>query len=801
MSTDRISPLFGSSFGALLRRYREAAGLTQEELAGRAGLSARGISDLERGKRHTPRRDTVELLADALALPTHQRSLLAAAARPMAPRTPTVVATAPRHNLPAQLTPLLGREREAHWAADLLMRADARLLTLTGPGGVGKTRLALAVAEDLLGDFEDGVYLISLATLRDPTLLMGTLASALGLRIAPTQPLAAQIHSQLRERRMLLVFDNFEHLLSAAPQIAALLGACPHLKALVTSREPLKLAGEQELPITPLDEQTATRLFVERARAGRPTFAPASEDWPIIAAICQRVDLLPLAIELAAGWVRALPLPALLDRLNSRLEMLSDGRRDAPERQRAMRDAIAWSEDLLTPEERQLFRRLSVFVGGCALDAVEAVCADDDPSASTPDAHTTAPPLASPLASPLVSRGAMLDGLARLVEKSLLQVETSSDGPRFAMLETIREFARERLVASGEETTFERRHAEYFARLVADLGWIGHDQNARDQRLERELPNARAALAWAQRSDEPGLGMMLATPLGRWWYSRGAFDESERWLRVMLALDTSAHAHRAPPQLRVAALYALVLIALDRRQYEAADEMAREGLALALQHGDGARAGNMLTELGHVAEARGDLDAAMTFFEQGLAQYQQGGEGAAVGRTLSSLGNLARARGDYTRAREYLEQALAWARKRDFGFAIASGLVSLGHVACEQGDYARAATLYRESLALYQTLRNPASLAWCLAGVTVTRAAAHDDEAVARLCGAIAALRASASITEQAEWPPFAQAAEMARRSLGVARFDEACAAGRALSAEQAIVYALESLRSPDPLP
>ncbi|HET9110253.1 MAG TPA: tetratricopeptide repeat protein [Ktedonobacterales bacterium] len=239
----------------------------------------------------------------------------------------------------------------------------------------------------------------------------------------------------------------------------------------------------------------------------------------------------------------------------------------------------------------------------------------------------------------------------------------------------------------------------------------------------------------------------------------------------------------------------------DRRQYETADEMAREGLALALQHRDAARAGNMLTELGHVAEARGDLDAAMTYFEQGLAQYQQGGEGAAVGRTLSSLGNLARARGDYTRAREYLEQALAWARKRNFGFAIASGLVSLGHVACEQGDYARASALYGDSLALYQTLRNPASLAWRLSGVTVTRAAAHDDEAVARLCGAIAALRASASITEQTEWPPFAQASEATHRSLGPIRFDEVCADGRALSAEQAIVYALESVRSPDPAP
>lgn len=781
MSVDRISPLFGASFGALLRRYREAARLTQEELAQRAGLSVRGISDLERGLRQMPRRDTVEMLAEALDLPPHQQALLTAAARPLAPALRLQGAAAPQHNLPAPLTPLLGRARETRQASELIGRADVRLLTLTGPGGVGKTRLALAVAEGILGDFADGVYLTSLASLRDPTLVSESVADALGLRALPGQPLAAQLYSLLHGRQMLLIFDNFEHVIAAAPQVAALLEACPHLTALVTSREPLKLAGEYELPVAPLSDAAAAQLFVERAQAGRPDFAPTPADRALIAAICQRVDRLPLAIELAASWVRVLPLAALLERLESRLELLSSGRRDAPERQRTLRGAIAWSADLLHPHERRLFRRLAVFVGGCTLAAAEEVC-----GAPTEDLGGAA------AATPGETPGETLDGLARLVEKSLLRAEMTPEGTRFTMLETIREFAHERLAASGEAAALARRHAIYYAQLMAELGWIGDHQNERDRRLEPELPNARAALAWARQRREPAIGLKLATPLGRWWYSRGAFDEGGDWLRAMLALDAQASKRKAPPQLRVAALYALILIALDRRQYAEAEAMAHEGLALARHYGDTARAGNMLAELGHVAEARGELDAAMTYFEEGLAQYQQGGEGGAVGRTLSSLGNLARAKGDYARARDYLQQALSWARARDFGFAIASGLVSLGHVACEQGDHAQATALYREALTLYQTLRNPASLTWCLAGVAVTRAAAGEYEAVARLCGAVAGLRASASIVEATEWTPFAQATERAQRTLGATRAAETYAAGHALSAEQAISYALE---------
>lgn len=798
MSVDRISPLFGPTFASLLRRYREAAGLTQEQLAARAGLSARGISDLERGVRQSPRRETVSLLAGALELSSYQRGLLEAAAHPATDVARPKAIPTPPHNLPAQLTPPIGREREARIAAEALRRSDTRLLTLTGPGGVGKTCLALEMARDALERFEDGVFAVMLAGLREPALVIQAVADATGLRATANEPLAEQVRAFLQDRRMLLVLDNFEHLLAAAPQIASLLAACPRLKMLTTSREPLKIGGEHELPVAPLADDAAVELFMQRAQAARPDLRFTAEDQAIVEAICRRVDRLPLAIELAAGWVKVLPLPVLLERLESRLELLTGGRRDAPARQRALRDTIAWSEHLLEPDERQLFRRLAIFAGGFTLDAAEAVCgALVAASGGRPDVSVG---VSSGRPSESVpSGGAVLTGLMRLVEKSLLHAQPLAEGPRFTMLETIREYALEQLEAGGEAEALRRRHAEYYARLAAELGWIGPDQDARDRRLERDLPNLRAVLAWARDRLEPNIGLRLATPLGRWWYSRGVFDEGEGWLRELLALDTSADAeHKVPAALRVSALFALILFELDRRHYDEAEAMAREGLELARRDCDAARAGNMLAELGHVAEARGDLDAAMAYFEEALEESQRGSQGAAIGRTLSSLGNLARAMGDYERARTYLEQALAWAREREFSFAVASALVSLGHVAVEEGDYPRARALYRESLELYQTQRNPVSLAWCIAGVAASFGADDGDaEAVARLSGIVAGLRRSAGSADSAEWPPFARACEASRRALGEEGFAAASAWGAALAPERGIRYALELLDAP----
>ena len=764
-----------TSFGTLLRRYRMAVGLTQEGLAARAGLSTRGVSDLERGLKQTPRRETVRMLADALELSAPKRALLEAVVRPM---TSSALATAPAavtapHNLPSQLDTLIGRERETLVAADLLARMHVRVLTLTGPGGVGKTRLALQVAEDVLGFFDDGVYVTLLAALQDPGLVMRSIADTLGLRAKGDESLAERVRAHLRDKQMLLVLDNFEHLLDAAAQISELLSACPRVKVLVTSRAPLRISGEHEAPVVPLASEAAVDLFLRRARASNPALAVGEGDLDVVETICDRLDRLPLAIELAAVWTRVLPLPALQEQLTHSLERLTSGRRDVPERQRTLRDTIAWSERLLGEDEQRLFHRLAIFAGGCTVEAVVAIC-----GVTTEDGAQ------------------VLDVLAHLVEQSLLHVEQQEEGqrePRFWMLETIREYAMERLRASGEMEGLARRHAEHFAQVVRGLPWGGANQDARDRRIEREMPNVRATLEWARQQREPGVGLPLATALGLYWYSRGSFDEGERWLNEFLALD-AAGGERAPEGLRVRVLYFLTLYALDRHDFDRGEALAREGLELARAHGDMSGAGNMLTELGHVAEARGDREGAMALYEESLAHFHAGGHSGSAGRALSSLGNVARALGDYALARQYLEESLAWARERQFSWAVASGLVSLGHVACEQEDFERARGLYREGLALYRSMHNPTALAWCLNGVAVVLASGGRYERVARMCGAIDHLYAMADAAQEAEWPVFARACASARQSLGDDDFEVARAVGATLSLEQIIAYALASL-------
>ncbi len=779
---DRIAP-FAQAFGPLLRRYRLAAGLTQEELAARAGLSVRGISDLERERKLTPRRETVRLLADALALPPRKRALLESAARPLTAESAPFVpqSLTPPHNLPTQLTTLIGRERETLALAAALRRDDVRLLTLTGPGGVGKTRLAMQVAEDTLADFEDGVYLVSLAALRDPAYVTHVIGAALGLRLTSGEPVADQVATYLANKRLLLALDNFEQVVEAAPQIAALLGACPQIKALVTSCEALRLDGEQVVPVAPLADDAARELFIRRALAVNPTTDLTTADKSGIDAICASVDRLPLAIELAAAWTPTLSLASLLERLARPVDLLTGGRRDAPERQRTLRATIAWSARLLGPDDRQLFMRMAVFVGGATLPTVEAICCDD----------------------PAGIEQNTLASLARLVERNLLLADQRPEGSRFWMLETIRDYAWEELRASGEASALQRRHADYYARLAGELGFVRPGQDARDQRLTQEMANIRAALGWTLEANQPAVGLRLATPLGRLWYSHGAFDEGGRWLRALLALDAQAGERAVEPHARVWALYSLILITLDQHDFDQAEALAREGLALARSRDDETGIGNMLTELGHVAEARGDLYAALALFEEGLASFRASGHEGAMGRTLSSLGNVKRALGDYEQAQRYLEHALTWTRSRNFSWAVASNLVSLGHVACEQGDGARALALYHESLGYYQTTPNPTSLAWCLEGVVVALTMTNaDDEArdrypaISRLCGAIVGLRQRADVAGALEWTPFVRAQTATQHALGDDAFDAAHQAGAALSLERVIAEAVAACRA-----
>jgi predicted ATPase/class 3 adenylate cyclase len=624
-------------------------------------------------------------------------------------------------NLPAQPTPLVGRERELDAVRALVLDEDTRMVTLTGPGGTGKTRLALQVAGDTVDEFPDGVHAVLLAPIADPEVVAAELARVLGIEETPGQPIVDVLKAGLAGRRSLILFDNFEHLAGAAPLLAELLGACPRLKLLVTSREPLRIAAERQYPVPPLPEYEAVMLFVERARAVRPDFELTDETAPIVAEICERLDGLPLAVELAAAWSKVLPPAALLRRLERRLELPASRSKDVPARQSTLRETIMWSYDLLSEEERRLHARLSVFMGGSTVEAAERV-ADPDGELGI-DA---------------------LEGIASLVDRSLLRQSEDDEGePRFEMLGTIREYAREHLGEVGEEEELVRRHALEFARFAeeADAALRSGDQLLWFSRLENEHDNLRAALDSSVANGDDEEALRLGGALGWFWYAHGHALEGCSRLTELLARTEGS-----PEELRARPMYALGVLLDQRGEPEHAAELVARSLAVFREQGDRERIGAALNSLGSIKRALGDFDEARSLLEESLALRRELGDEAGMASSLGNLGNLEFERGDLDDAEASFLEELELDRAHGNEWGTCAALDSLAAVAIERGQYERAYELNRDMLALAQRVGDSELIAFGLEKAAVLARQQRQLVRAGRLLGAADALRQAAGL-------------------------------------------------------
>jgi predicted ATPase/DNA-binding CsgD family transcriptional regulator len=612
------------------------------------------------------------------------------------------------NNLPIQLTSLIGRKQEIAHIQHLLGREDVRLLTLTGPGGIGKTRLGLQVAAELSDLFSDGVYFVNLAPLSDPEFVVPTIAQALTVKEVAGQPLLALLKAYLHEKHLLLVLDNFEQVIGAAVQVADLLTACQNLKMLVTSRMVLHVRGEQEFAVPPLavpdarhlpdlvslSQYEAVALFLSRAQAVKPEFQLTAANASAVAEICARLDGLPLALELAAARVKVLSLPALLRRLEHRFQLLTGGARDLPERQQTLRNTIQWSYNLLSEQEQRLFRSLSVFAGGCRLSAIEAVCAAGGDETES-----------------------VLDAVASLIDKSLLQQTGQEDEePRFAMLETIREYGLECLAMHREMESTQQAHAEYYLAQAeqAEPHLKGAEQGRWFARLEQEHDNLRATLRWSLEPEKvehrSEMALRLGAALGQFWEVHGHWSEGQNFLERALAGSKGVAVRVQVKALKAAAHLASVQGDTDR-----AEVLSEECLARCRELGDMAGIALSLRLLGFIAEWRSNFVVAYARTEESLALFREVGDKEGIAGSLVNLGWIVSLQGEYARASALLEESLALFREWGNLQGIAFSLIALANLLfISQGDPAKVRALLEEGHTLSRELGYQNGTAWAL---------------------------------------------------------------------------------------
>lgn len=789
MSESDVEPMADDAlpaFGDLLRQARRHAGLTHEALAERAGLSVRGISDLERGLIYAPRKDTLVLLADALDLPAGERrrweqvrlrNSTRSAKLPDPLSEPKV-----QTNLPTPLTTLVGRARQVDEVAAFLRRLDLRLLTITGTGGIGKTRLALEVGHLMAAEFADGVWFVNLAPLSDQELVPSTIAATLGITSSGNQTPIEALSSSLRAKRLLLVLDNLEQIVAAVPTIADLLATCPRLTILATSRVPMHLSGEQEYPLEPLDvpatiklmdteqllESAAVSLFVSRAQAVKPDFVLTPANAETVVAICRHLDGLPLALELAAARIRVLPPTAILRRLGQRLSLLRSEAYGVPARHRTLRDTIAWSYELLAPEDQRLFRVLSIFQGGWTLEAAEAVVGSLPSDCQVID---------------------VLDALERLIEHSLVRVrEQPGSDPRYTMLETIREYGLERLAAHAELDVIQPRVAHHYLNLFEGaIGRYSGTQGAMSlARCEAERDNVRAVLGWAVGNDA-GLAIRLSVSLYPYWWRRGHYGEARRWFELALR---SGQPISAPT--RAYGLQHMGLHSATMGDHAVAQSLIEEARALFDDLDDRKGIAGCYFGLGRIAMFTGDPHRALQLYEEGIPISRDASEAFLNGMLINAC-EVATTIGDFVKAARYYEEGLDQARSTDNLAGVAVMLTSGGILAMKMGDLARARQLMDDGLLIHRDhLPERRYATQALEERAWLAAVEQQPERAARLLGAASQERVRMGVpmprSLQVQWDLYIPPAQT---SVDTLIWERAWQEGRAMSLTEAISYAL----------